>query len=226
MPAVLRVVLEIGPKQRRVVALAPDWPGLERGGRTPADAIASLRSYLPRYAEVARFAGLESEFAALGDVDVVEEYPGVGSTDFWGISFAFSSIDQEAMSSEVVDRQLVLLRACWSVFDKVRSQVSSEMRRGPRGGGRDRDQIVRHVLVNEQQWARKLGMRSQDGEAPTDDHRVRSFRDDYCGAIRLFQAENKPARTWPLRYLVRHTAYHAMDHTWEMQDKDLTARTS
>ena len=119
------------------------------------------------------------------------------------------------MSSEVVDRQMVLLRACWSVFDKVRSQVSSEMRRGPRGGGRDRDQIVRHVLVNEQQWARKLGMRSQDGEAPTDDHRVRSFRDDYCGAIRLFQAENKPARTWPLRYLVRHTAYHAMDHTWD-----------
>jgi hypothetical protein len=29
------------------------------------------------------------------------------------------------------------------------------------------------------------------------------------------------ARTWPLRYLIRHTAYHTMDHAWEMEDKDL-----
>ena len=32
------------------------------------------------------------------------------------------------------------------------------------------------------------------------------------------------ARTWPLRYLIRHTAYHTLDHTWEMEDKDLTAK--
>jgi len=25
-----------------------------------------------------------------------------------------------------------------------------------------------------------------------------------------------------LRYLIRHTAYHIMDHAWEMEDKDLT----
>jgi len=32
------------------------------------------------------------------------------------------------------------------------------------------------------------------------------------------------ARTWPLRFLIRHTAYHTLDHTWEMEDKDLTAK--
>jgi hypothetical protein len=30
----LRVMLEFGPKGKRVVAVAPDWPGLERGAKT------------------------------------------------------------------------------------------------------------------------------------------------------------------------------------------------
>ena len=51
---------------------------------------------------------------------------------------------------------------------------------------------------------------------------VRAHRDAYCNAIRAFHAAGKPARTWPLRYLIRHTAYHTLDHAWEMEDKDLT----
>jgi hypothetical protein len=27
----------------------------------------------------------------------------------------------------------------------------------------------------------------------------------------------KMARTWPLRYLIRHTAFHTLDHAWEME---------
>ena len=30
----MRVMLEIGPKGKKVVAVAPDWPGLERGAKT------------------------------------------------------------------------------------------------------------------------------------------------------------------------------------------------
>jgi hypothetical protein len=30
------------------------------------------------------------------------------------------------------------------------------------------------------------------------------------------------ARAWPLRYLIRHTAFHTLDHAWEMEDKDMT----
>jgi len=96
----LRVMLEIGPKGKQVVAVAPDWPGLERGAKTGEAAIARLQAYLPRYAPVANLAGMGAEFAAIATVDVVEHYPGTGSTDFWGISFAFSGIDRRAMSSE------------------------------------------------------------------------------------------------------------------------------
>src|SRR5258707_4237039 len=114
----LRVTLEIGPKGKQVVAVAPDWPGLERGAKTGEAAIARVQAYLRRYALVAKLAGMGAEFAAIATatVNVVEHYPGTGSTDFWGISFAFSRIDRQAMSSEELERDLTLLQACWTFF--------------------------------------------------------------------------------------------------------------
>jgi hypothetical protein len=236
-------MLEIGLRGKRVVAVAPDWPGLERGATTEEAAIERLLSYVPRYAPVAKLAGMEAEFAtgttgttgttsATGSaVDVVGHYPGTGSTDFWGLSFGFSDIDQEAMSDEELERELTLMRACWVFFDGVRSRVSAEMQKGPRGGGRDRDRIVRHVIFTEQDWAKMLGVSTpQEAQEAmlTDDgdeglNALNAYRDAYCNAIRAFHSEGKMARKWPLRYLVRHTAFHTLDHAWEMQDKDLTA---
>jgi len=218
----MRVMLEIGPKGKKVVAVAPDWPGLERGAKTGEAAIERLRAYLPRYAQVAKLAGMDAEFAAITTTDVVEHYTGTGSTDFWGISFAFSGIDTQDMSSEEVARELTLMRACWAFFDGVRSRVSAELQQGPRGGGRDRDRIVRHVVGNEQEWAKKLGILTPHGAWLTDDG-LKAHRDDFGTAIRTFHAQGRMARTWPLRYLIRHTAYHTLDHAWEMEDKDLTA---
>ena len=221
----LRVMLEIGPKGKRVVAVASDWPGLERGAKTGEAAIARLQAYLPRYAPVAKLAGMGAQFAAIATdavtVDVVERYPGTGSTDFWGISFAFSDFDRQALSREALERDLTLLQACWAFFDAVRSRVSAEMQKGPRGGGRDRDRIVRHTLGAEQDWAAKLGLRTLDGPLLTDEG-LSAHRDAYRTAIRAFHAQGKPARSWPLRYLIRHTAYHTLDHAWEMEDRDLT----
>jgi hypothetical protein len=218
----LRVTLEIGPKGKKVVAVAPDWPGLERGDKTGEAAIERLQAYLPRYAQVAKLAGMAGEFAAITTVDIVEHYPGTGSTDFWGVSFAFSGIDRQVVSSVELERELRLLQACWAFFDDVRGRVSAEMQKGPRGGGRDRDRIVRHTLGAEQDMAAKLGLRAPDGALLIDEG-LQAHRDAYCNAIRAFHSEGKMARTWPLRYLIRHAAYHTLDHAWEMEDKDLTA---
>lgn len=204
------------------MAVAPDWPGLERGAKTGEAAIERLRSYLPRYARVAKLAGMGAAFAAATAVCVVERYPGTGSTDFWGISFAFSGIDRQGISSEALERELALMRACWASFDDARLRVSAELQQGPRGGGRDRDSIVRHTLGTERGWAEKLGVRTPEGAMLTDEG-LEAHRDTYRAAIRAFHAEGKMARTWPLRYLIRHTAYHTLDHAWEMEDKDLSA---
>jgi hypothetical protein len=219
----MRVMLEIGPKGRKVVAVAPDWPGLARGASTAEAAIERLRSYVPRYAPVAKLAGVEAEFAPIADVTVIEDYPGTGSTDFWGISFAFSSIDQQAMSDEALERELTLMRACWAFFDTVRSRVSAELRRGPRGGGRDRDQIARHTFGTELDWAKGIGVITSLDDMLTAAG-VSAHREAYCNAIRELHSQGKMARKWPLRYMIRHTAFHTLDHAWEMEDKDLTAQ--
>ena len=229
----VRITLEIGPKGKKVVAVAPDWPGLERGathaparsaGETREDAVERLRSYFPRYAQVAKLAGMAAQFDTVKNVKVVEQYPGTGSTDFWGISFAFSSIDKQGMSVDELERELKLMRACWAYFDKVRRRVSAEMQKGPRGGGRNRDHIVRHTFAAEQDWARMLGVLTPE-DAMLTDKGLKAYREAYCHAIRDFHAQGKPAgkmAKWPLRYLIRHTAFHTLDHAWEMEDKDLT----
>lgn len=216
-------MLEFGPKGKKVVAVAPDWPGLERGAESAEAAIERLVSYFPRYEKVAVLAGMGAEFAAIGGVDVVEQYQGTGSTDFWGIAFGRSSFDKQEMTDAELERELTLMQACWAFFDDVRSRVSAELQKGPRGGGRDRNQIVRHVFAAELDWGKKIGV-PVDLDAMLTDEGLRAHREFYSSAIREFHTEGKPARTWPLRFLIRHTAYHTMDHAWEMEDKDLTAK--
>lgn len=222
MAEAMRAVIELGPKGKRVVAVAPDWPGLSRGAKTEEAAIERLQSYFPRYAPVAKLAGMEAAFAVNTAIEVVERYPGTGSTDFWGISFAFSSIDKQTMSREELERELALMRASWAFFDTVRARVSAEMQKGPRGGGRDRDHIVRHTFGVERDWASGIGVLTPEGAMLTDEG-LQTHRDAYCEAIRAHHARGAMAKKWPLRYLIRHTAFHTLDHAWEMEDKDLTA---
>jgi hypothetical protein len=221
-----RVTLEIGPKGRKVVAVAPDWPGLERGAKTGEDAVERLRSYIPRYSQVAKLAEMDAEFDAVKNFKVVEQYPGTGSTDFWGISFAFSSIDKRRMSADELERELTLMRACWAFFDDVRRRVSAEMQKGVRGGGRDRDHIVRHIFNAELGWAKMINVLTPD-DAILTGKGLKTHRDAYCMAIRDYHSEDKTAgkmAKWPLRYLIRHTAFHTLDHAWEMEDKDLSGK--
>jgi hypothetical protein len=219
MTDVLRVILEVG-KKRRVAAGAMDWPGLDRWGTSEDDAIEKLLSYVPRYAGVAERAGMGSEFARAIDVDVVERVPGSSSTDFWGIPHVPSQIEAEVLSPADLERRLDLLRACWARFDETAADVSAELRPGARGGGRTRDEIIRHVYANEpEQFSRKVEVRTPREAVLTPDG-LKDHRLAYLDAIRAYNAEGRPARTWPIQFLVRRTAHHAMDHAWELEDRD------
>src|SRR4029079_19631756 len=83
MADALRVLLEVGKADKRVVAGAADWPGLDRWGKTDVAALEKLAAYVPRYAEVARRAGMASDFDRQSpQLAVVERYLGNSSTDF------------------------------------------------------------------------------------------------------------------------------------------------
>ncbi len=216
----LDVAVELGPRGRKVAAWATRWPGLERGGATPEEALARLEQYRERYALVARRAGRGREFTSTGPVRVVARYPGTGSTDFWGISFASCALDEAPQSAEETERALEILAGAWAVFDDARTSVSARLRRGPRGGGRDREAIAAHVLSCEQDWARKLAV-TPDGDLATDPAALARHREAYRRAVRDHRDEGRRARTWTLPFLVRHSAYHVLDHAWEMHDRDL-----
>jgi hypothetical protein len=216
----LRVILELGQK-RRVVAGAMDWPGLDRWGVSEDDALARLSSYVPRYAAVAALAGMTGEFAAARDVEVVERVPGSSSTDFWGIAHVPSQVERVVLPPAELERRLDLLRACWARFDDTAARVSAELRPGVRSAGRSRDQIIRHVHMSEpDQLSRKVEVRTPLDAVMTADG-LAAHREAYLDAIRAYNADGRPARSWPIQFLVRRTAYHVMDHAWELEDRDL-----
>lgn len=222
----IRTVIDHGPKRKRSVAIALDWPGWNRGAKTAEAALELLESYRSRYAPVAERAGMAREFGAAGALEVVEEKVGTGSTDFWGISFSPSSSEHGAMADAELERKIALLRAAWSYFDDVAARVSPELRKGPRGGGRSRDEIVRHVFrVESLDFAKQVGVVMPDDGIPSSDA-WHGYRDNYVAAMRAYNAGKvtKQMRSWTLAFLIRHTAFHTLDHAWEMEDRDLTAQ--
>ena len=221
----VRTVIERGPKNKRSVAFSLDWPGWSRGAKTPELALETLESYRERYRPIAGLAGMSPEFAAAGPLEVVEDKVGTGSTDFWGISFSPSTTERGPLGEAELDRGITLLRACWAFFDGVAARVSPEMQRGPRGGGRDRDQIIRHAIRTESEdFAKQVGLRIPERAALTPDG-LRQHRETYVAAMRAYNAGEvaRRMRSWTLPFLIRHSAFHTLDHAWEMEDKDLSA---
>lgn len=222
MDGPVRVMVETG-KKKRVVACAFDWPGWDRSAKHGHDVLEVLETYRPRYANVAALAGMQAEFAAAGELDVVERVDGIGMTDYYGLSGRTASVELEAMSDEQCERKIRLLRAAWQTFDETAQKVSRELRPGPRGGGRDKDSIGRHVNGAEiDEFAPKVGVKVPV-QTQDDPEAVRSYRKSFVQAIWDHHARQAPARSWPLQFLIRRCAWHMLDHAWELEDRDLTA---
>jgi hypothetical protein len=223
----VRTVIERGPKDRKSVAFSLDWQGWSRGARSAELALETLEAYRTRYRPVASLAGLEHEFDAAGPLEIVEDKVGTGSTDFWGISFSPSSTERGPMTEAELERGIAILQACWAFFDGVAARVSPEMRKGPRGGGRDRDRIIRHTIRTESEdFAKQVGLRIPEEAALTPEG-LRRHRLTYVEAMRAYNAGEveRRMRSWTLPFLIRHSAFHVLDHAWEMEDKDLTGES-
>ncbi len=200
MPPAARVYLEQGKSW--VFACALDWPGWCRRGKGADAALQALVDYAPRYAKV-----VGAEFTA-SPIEVVGRVEGGVTTDF-GAPGEPAPWDREPLKGPELARLVSVVEDCWRAFDRVRSLVPAELRKGPRGGGRDREEIVAHVREAERAYARKSGLRLPPG-TQWEVQRARLATVWRSGA-----ADDR----WPLRYAVRRCAWHVLDHAWEMEDR-------
>jgi hypothetical protein len=205
-----RVYLEIGSK--RVFASAADWPGWCRSGKSEQSALENLRSYAPRYARVVQPARIEAPNDAT-DFDVVERLKGNPTTDF-GAPGVPAHDETRPMTAKETDRMCALVEACWKYLDQVRAKAPAELRKGPRGGGRDRDKMFDHVLGAEMEYAKRIGIRLKQPDGG-DRQAVKAFRK---AMLESFGNPNRDEK-WPVPYAARRTAWHALDHAWEMEDR-------
>lgn len=210
---VSRVYLELGPK--KVFACSVDWPGLCRVRRSEEQALDALRDYEPRYRPIAERAGLAFE---LGELAVVERVKGGSTTDF-GAPEAIPELDGAPVDAEEAGRGVALLRAAWAAFAEAAAEAPAELRKGPRGGGRDRDKMVAHVIEAERSYARKVGVRHRPFDL-TDPVPLAALRDELVDVLgRPSDGAPLAARGWPARYAVRRIVWHVLDHLWEMRDR-------
>lgn len=214
--AEIGISLEMGGK--RVFASALDWPGWCRSGRDEQLALEALAAAVPRYAVVATGAGFALPAQAASLLDVLERLPGSATTDF-GAPAAVAAADARPQTREEGERLAALVAACWTVFDRVVAGTPAELRKGPRGGGRDRDKMVDHVLAAEVSYATRLGLRVR--QPAHDDHdAIASERSAILDVLRRPSDGRPPSgRGWPVRYAARRIAWHVVDHAWEMEDR-------
>jgi hypothetical protein len=209
----LRIYLEGGPK--RTFAVALDWPGWARSGKGEEGAIEALETYLPRYAVVLRRAGIEPPSTDAG-FTVVERLPATASTDF-GTLDKDTKADLEPVRPGETERLAAILAAAWDVFDDVVAAAPAELRKGPRGGGRDRDKVYAHVVNAEASYIRKIGVRASTAgqEVPQP-----LWRPEVLEVLRTATSpERIGEKGWLPRYAARRIAWHVLDHAWEIEDR-------
>lgn len=222
----IEVYLEIGKK--RTFAGAIDWPGWCRGGRDEESALQALFECAPRYAHALK--GTRLGFHAPADsaaLTVVERLEGNATTEF-GAPDVAPARDAEPVDGAELRRLEALLQACWDAFDAAVAAASGqELRKGPRGGGREVAGIIEHVLGAEAGYLSQLGgkLKPQDGTdwRAAQEHTRQTIRDTLAASAR----GEIPARgprgglRWSPRYFVRRVAWHALDHAWEIEDRML-----
>jgi hypothetical protein len=210
------VYLEVG--RTRVFAVMVDWPGWARSGRTTPAALEALTAYQGRYARVAARAGYPLPDDVAADLAVVEELAGDATTEF-GAPGRVPDLDRAALTGEDARRLADLVAASWAELDEVAAGAPAQLRKGPRGGGRDRDDVMRHVLAAETSYARKIGVRMREPQVG-DLEAIAAFRAQVRRALQAGDLA-RPATGWPIRYAARRIGWHVLDHAWEIEDRSL-----
>lgn len=215
------VCLEVTPQN--TVASALDWPGWCRAGRDEGAALDALASYAERYARVAEQAGVSLPSTVA--FDVVERMPGGPATAFAApecrrpFPQVIAEVERAKSTLTVARRLIGRVTAAWATFDEIAAASPAELRKGPRGGGRDRDKLIDHVIGAETAYARKVGVKLKR-PAAGDNTAIEELRGAIAAVVGA-PSDGSPVvpNGWTTRYAARRIAWHVLEHAWEMQDR-------
>jgi hypothetical protein len=212
----IEIAEEVGAKKAFVWAI--DWPGWCRAGKTVELAREALVEYAPRYAKVMTVAGLTFPRVEADDLRTVDTSDGGSGTDF-GVPSNITRADRRRVTAAEAERLASLVEAAWTVFDRVAAGAPAELRKGPRGGGRDRDKMISHVIEADHAYAREVGIRLREPRFG-DRAAIDAERAAVLDLLRQ-PSDGGPLadRRWTQRYAARRIAWHALDHAWEMEDR-------
>lgn len=203
---------------KKAIAWSLEWPGWCRIRASEDKAMQALIETEPRYRLITERAGLPF---APGELVVVERLQGDDSTAWgaWAVPSALAPIESKPIDAATAQRNVALLRAAWDIFEGVVAASPEQLRKGPRGGGRDRDAIWQHVVGAERAYARKIGVRHKPFEA-TDRAALRAMRDEIVAVLgKPSSGEPLTPKGWNASYAVRRIAWHVVDHVWEIEDR-------
>jgi hypothetical protein len=215
---------------KRAFAGAIDWPGWCRAGRDEEAALETLFDYGARYADVVKGSG--ARFAAPARVStlaVVERLKGDATTDFGAPSIA-PEVDATPIDRRWLTRHEKILRASWKAFDRAVDRATGELARGPRGGGRELDAIVGHVVGAEGSYLRMIAGKppasdGADARVVLDIAAREEERAAVLEGLERALTDGIPEKgprggaRWSARYFVRRAAWHVLDHAWEIEDR-------
>lgn len=220
----IEIFLETG--RRKTFAGAVAWPGWCRSGRDEVAAVQAMLDYGPRYAQVVGGRGVEFRLPAeSSDPLVAERHTGNATTDFGAPAIVLDA-DREPLDAVELQRLRTLLRACWQAFDDaVERAAGRELRKGLRGGGRELDKIVDHVIEADHAYLGRLARKRRREPRLDPSKELEAMRGDVESALDVAVREGLPERgprggvIWPPRYFVRRVAWHVLDHAWEIEDR-------
>lgn len=217
----IQVALEVGAK--RVFAVAVGWPGWARSGRDEDAALRALTEHAPRYAAAIGEPGVAED----AGYDVVARLTGGSGTDF-GVPSVELPDEARPLTGQELVRARRMLEAAWAAFDAAAAAAAGKrLRTGPRGGGRSLGKLTDHVLEAEEAYLTQLGRRRPKPPATGTPERMRQVRAAALATLEALGRGDEPddpsgvRRRWPPRYFVRRSAWHALDHAWELEDRTL-----
>jgi len=218
------IYLEKAPK--RSIAGALEWPGWCRSGKTTNEALSNLLQSGPRYALTIRTIDLSfraPENAA--DFLIAEQLEGNSGTEF-GVPSVVPSIDALPLDAPQLERFQAMLNVFWQALEQAaQAAEGKELRKGPRGGGRELEKILSHVLESHAGYLSALGWKHKPDMDADPAVNIRGLQEATQKGLAASVRGELPAvgprggARWLPRYFIRRSAWHILDHVWEIEDR-------